>query len=171
MRAETLSQYIVRVTGEQGLSIREITERAQSAGVRLSNSAVFDMANGRLCNPSVQTVSALAVGLGVPVEEIAAASGLPLPLSTNPSVYERTVAPAVICPTDPTPLTDNERKFIDAEIRFHLLMEQPNTPETAAEIDRALYESHEALEGIIAERGLRSPNSESDDILDADHLE
>lgn len=66
----TPQHYINRVLREDGLTIKEVTERAQRAGHKLSAGYVHNLRSGAVGNPSVLSIQALAVGLSRPEDEV-----------------------------------------------------------------------------------------------------
>lgn len=73
MERETLRWYVRRIMRQKGLNARDI-ERNSSK--KIDNSYVSKILSGRVANPSVNAIVALAEGLGVdPHEVFAAASG------------------------------------------------------------------------------------------------
>jgi transcriptional regulator with XRE-family HTH domain len=64
---EALSDYVRRIAFEKRLSYREIAKRT---GQRISHGTVSDIINRRSKDIKAETLKALAVGLGVPEEEV-----------------------------------------------------------------------------------------------------
>lgn len=64
---EPLADYVRRQIRDKDLSYRQV---AQRSGGEISHATVSDIINGRITNPSTNTLVALSKGLGVPVEEI-----------------------------------------------------------------------------------------------------
>jgi transcriptional regulator with XRE-family HTH domain len=71
---ETLAEYLDRVMRQKNLTPTELAKRSG-----LTNSYIGRLRNGKVNNPTVETVLKLAMGLDVnPHEVFAAASGIPL---------------------------------------------------------------------------------------------
>lgn len=64
---ESLSEYISRIRRQKGLSLRQIED---NCGKKLTASYIGRIAKGQFNNPSMETVAALAEGLGVDMQEI-----------------------------------------------------------------------------------------------------
>lgn len=76
MAKESPSEYIQRIMREEGLTMRQVSERAREQGLKISDVAIKHIIEGETRNPGVETLKALAAGLGKPNLEIAAAFGL-----------------------------------------------------------------------------------------------
>lgn len=64
------AEYIRRVMREQNLSPRQVVERAERAGYKLSNAYLHNLLVGASTNPSLSSVYAVAEGIGRPAEEV-----------------------------------------------------------------------------------------------------
>lgn len=79
--SETLAQFVVRVMQQKNFKISHVIE---NCGGKLSGSYISRVATGRITNPTVEAILALAEGLQVsPYEVFAAACPVP---SDNPGV-------------------------------------------------------------------------------------
>src|SRR5262249_33242162 len=67
-----LNDYIRKRLKEMSLSAAAISKNARRAGVRLPSSTLSTLARSDYANPSVETIKALAAGLGAPLEELIA---------------------------------------------------------------------------------------------------
>jgi len=77
-----LGDYIREVTDRKDLSDREVARRSRSG---ITPSYIGNIKNGRVDNPSVKKLQALARGLGVPEDELfRVARGLPIDKVANP---------------------------------------------------------------------------------------
>jgi transcriptional regulator with XRE-family HTH domain len=77
-----LSAYVRKIAHEKGLSASDIQKRARG---KISFGYVNDIINERTTNPSVEKLQALALGLGVPEEDIfRVARRLPIESIANP---------------------------------------------------------------------------------------
>jgi transcriptional regulator with XRE-family HTH domain len=76
---EDLADYVRRVRNEKGLSLKDVVERAQRSGVRISNGYISQIENRYYINPTRDKLVALARGLGVPDDEIFAVARGKLP--------------------------------------------------------------------------------------------
>ena len=65
--AESLSEYVSRIRRQKGLSLRQIED---NCGKKLTASYIGRIAKGKYQNLSMETVAALAEGLGVDLQEI-----------------------------------------------------------------------------------------------------
>lgn len=64
---ETLAEYVTRIRRQKGLSLRQIEGNCEK---KLTASYIGRIAKGKYQNLSMETVSALAEGLGVDLQEI-----------------------------------------------------------------------------------------------------
>ena len=64
---ESLAEYVSRIRRQKGLSLRQIEA---NCGKKLTASYIGRIAKGKFNNPSMETVAALAEGLGVDLQEI-----------------------------------------------------------------------------------------------------
>ena len=67
---ESPQDYVNRVMKESDLSHRQVAERANALGHKLSAGYVHNIASGQVSNPSIQLAQALAAGLGRPEDEV-----------------------------------------------------------------------------------------------------
>ena len=64
---ESLAEYVSRIRRQKGLSLRQIEDNCKK---KLTASYIGRIAKGKFTNPSMETVAALAEGLGVDLKEI-----------------------------------------------------------------------------------------------------
>jgi transcriptional regulator with XRE-family HTH domain len=65
--AESLGEYVSRILRQKNLSLRKVETNCHN---KLTASYIGRLAKGKFNNPSIETVSALAEGLGVDLNEI-----------------------------------------------------------------------------------------------------
>ncbi len=77
---EPLGDFIRRIRNEKGLSCNDVSKRSARFGKGISASYVNRIENNQIKNPSPESLSALADGLDIPVEDVLArAFGLVTP--------------------------------------------------------------------------------------------
>lgn len=81
---DALSDYVRRIAYEKRLSYREIAKRT---GQRISHGTVSDIINRRSKDIKAETLKALALGLGVPEEEIFAIARGKAPEPMSPTDF------------------------------------------------------------------------------------
>jgi transcriptional regulator with XRE-family HTH domain len=64
---ETLSRYVKRVMKQKGFTLRDVELRS---GGKITDGYVSSIINGIATNPSVEKIKALAVGLGVDMNDV-----------------------------------------------------------------------------------------------------
>lgn len=69
-RQEGLADYVRRIIRERGLNYRKIASRARAGGHKLSHSTVGEIIKNPQTAFRLETLQALAYGLGVPEDEI-----------------------------------------------------------------------------------------------------
>jgi transcriptional regulator with XRE-family HTH domain len=69
-KIESLSEYIRRVINEENLSQRQIVERAERNGFRITQSYISQIMSGTATNVTIEKLQALAAGLNRPEEEL-----------------------------------------------------------------------------------------------------
>jgi transcriptional regulator with XRE-family HTH domain len=69
-RDESLSEFIRRVITEENLSQRQMVERAERRGFRITQSYISQIISGTATNVTVEKLQALAAGLNRPEEEL-----------------------------------------------------------------------------------------------------
>lgn len=72
----TLPAYVRTVIQETGLTYREISNRARSMGFKIAQGALSDLVMGRIANPSLKFIKALAAGLDRPERDLLEAAGI-----------------------------------------------------------------------------------------------
>jgi transcriptional regulator with XRE-family HTH domain len=63
-KEDTLPEYIRRVAERKGLTMKGIAEKS---GGKITQGYISQIINGKVTSPSVETIKALAAGLGVPI--------------------------------------------------------------------------------------------------------
>ena len=92
---ETLAEYVTRIMKEKGLKAGAVAKRSKGG---IGDSHVTNIANGTTTNLTIETIKALALGLGVdPVEIFRVAIGADpeLTLATVLRVFEKLNHPSV----------------------------------------------------------------------------
>jgi transcriptional regulator with XRE-family HTH domain len=67
---EALGDFVRRIRREKNLSLTDVSAKSARAGKRIAASYINRIENKPTLNPSLNSLSALANGLGVPVEEL-----------------------------------------------------------------------------------------------------
>jgi transcriptional regulator with XRE-family HTH domain len=67
---ESLSEYTRRIIREKELNYRKVADAAKAAGYEISHSTVGNIVNKSTEDVGVETLRALAHGLGVPEDEL-----------------------------------------------------------------------------------------------------
>ena len=77
---EPLGDFVSRIRNEKGLSCSDVSKQSGRFGEPITASYVNRIENNRIKNPSPDRLTALAHGLGIPVEDLLArAAGLVAP--------------------------------------------------------------------------------------------
>ena len=74
---QTLDALIDGAMTEQGLSSRQVADRAVDRGFKITHSVVNAYRKGAIKRPTRDSLDAIAAGLGIPVERLLAAAKLP----------------------------------------------------------------------------------------------
>ena len=69
-RPERFSSFVRRIRNEKRLSLVDVSKRSALFGMRISGSYINRIERNPKLNPSAYSLKALALGLGVPVEEV-----------------------------------------------------------------------------------------------------
>lgn len=89
-RQDGLADYVRRIIRERGLNYREIANKARRGGFKLSHSTVGEIIKNPNTGFRLETLQALAYGLGVPEDEVInRARGVQ---RSSPSEYHRRLA-------------------------------------------------------------------------------
>lgn len=75
-RDRSLAEYLRRVMEEERLTVHDVEHRSQKRGIKLSRSSVGLMLQDGIKNPGIETLKALAIGLGRPPLEVFRAAGV-----------------------------------------------------------------------------------------------
>lgn len=67
---ESLSEFIRRIISEDNLSQRQLVERAERRGFRITQSYISQIMSGTATNVTIEKLQALAAGLNRPEEEL-----------------------------------------------------------------------------------------------------
>ena len=67
---ESLSEFIRRIISEENLSQRQMVERAERRGFRITQSYISQIMSGTATNVTIEKLQALAAGLNRPEEEL-----------------------------------------------------------------------------------------------------
>lgn len=69
-RPERFSSFVRRIRKEKRLSLADVSKRSALSGMHISGSYINRIERNPKVNPSPYSLKALALGLGVPVEEV-----------------------------------------------------------------------------------------------------
>lgn len=67
---ESLSEFIRRIISQENLSQRQLVERAERRGFRITQSYISQIMSGTATNVTIEKLQALAAGLNRPEEEL-----------------------------------------------------------------------------------------------------
>jgi hypothetical protein len=71
---EELKKYILRVSSQKSITLQQLVSRAKAANIQVSLDALTEILNGVSCNPTIETIRAIAVGLEEAIEDVFAAA-------------------------------------------------------------------------------------------------
>ena len=66
----SLSEFIQRILSEENLTLRQLVERAEQKGFKITQSYISQILNGTSNNVTIEKLQALAAGLNRPEEEL-----------------------------------------------------------------------------------------------------
>lgn len=69
-KENALQSYLLRVIDESWQTFQSVSQRAAKKGYQISPSYVMSIAQGRVTNPGILTIQAVAAGLNKPEDEI-----------------------------------------------------------------------------------------------------
>jgi hypothetical protein len=71
---EDLQSFVLRISRQKEISLQQMVDRAQAAGIQLEREVLEKIASGAYDNPTIETLRGIANGLEEPVSEVLAAA-------------------------------------------------------------------------------------------------